>query len=398
MKKLLFSALILIILLGCTKKEKADWTILIYMAADNSLYQAVIDEINEMETADFSDKINVIVQIDNHHEYGSFTNTRRYQILPENTVNREEITSPLIESLPDIDSGDYQEITNFANWGFRRFPSDKKALVIWSHGNGWYNLYNKFCPDNGTGNSVNIPKGDLKNALSSLDHQLDILIFDACNMQTMEVLAESYQYADYIIGSEESIEVSGFPYGDFEGNAILSIWEDYLETENLAIAIVNSFYESYLPGGSQNYEGDIFPVSCSVIKSCEFPDILDDITQFSMNWQEYGSISFFDETRFACYEFNDLQADVDIKEFFSMLKEGSSSSELSVLCEQILTNIDESILAQQFYNYPADDLGTASIWFPDEEQTLYNLIEIYQGLSFSQTNWQEFLSGLFSQP
>ncbi len=368
------------------------------MAADNSLYQAAIVEINEMETADFSDKINVIVQIDNHHEYGSFTNTRRYQILPENAINHEDITSPLIESLPDIDSGDYHEITNFANWGFQRFPSDKRALIIWSHGNGWYNLYNKFCPDNETGNSVNIPNGDLRNALNNIDHHPDILIFDACNMQTMEVLAESYQYANYIIGSEESIKVSGFPYGDFEGNAVLSIWEDYVSTENLVIAIANSFYESYLPGGSQNYEGDIFPVSCSAVNSSEFADILDNVSQFSLNWQEYGSINFYNEIRSVCYEFNDLQADVDIREFFSLLKETTSSSELSDLCEQILINIDECFLVQQFYDYPADDLGTASIWFPGEEQTLNNLLETYQGLSFSETIWQEFLSGLFYQP
>ena len=397
--KILLSGLILLILISCTNPtNKTDWTILIYMAADNSLYQAAIAEINEMETADFSDKINVIVQIDNHHEYGSFTNTRRYQILPENTTNREDITSPLIESLPNIDSGDYHEITNFANWGFRRFSSAKKAFIIWSHGNGWYNLYNKFCPDNGTENSVNIPDGDLKNALSGIDHHLDILIFDACNMMTMEVLTESYQYADYIIGSEESIKESGFPYGDYEGNAILSIWEDYVLTENLTIAIANSFFESYLPGGSQNYAGNIFPVSCSAVKSGELADILVDVSQFSLNWQEYGSISFFNEIRSACYEFNDLEADVDIKEFFSLLLETTSSSELSDFCEQILTNIDGCFLVQQFYDYPAADLGTASIWFPDEEQDLNNLIEIYQNLSFSSTNWQEFLSGLFYQP
>jgi len=369
------------------------------MAADNSLYQAAIDEINEMETADFSDKINVIVQIDNHHEYGSFTNTRRYQILPENTTNREDITSPLIESLPDIDSGDYHEITNFANWGFQRFPSDKKALIIWSHGNGWYNHSpNRFCPDNGTDNFVNIPNGDLKNALKYIDHNLDILIFDACNMQTIEVLTESYQYSDYIISSEESIKESGFPYGDFEGNAILSIWEDYILIENLVIAIANSFYESYLPGGSQNYEGIIFPVSCSAMKSSKFADILVDVSQFSLNWQEYESIGFYNEIRSVCYEFNDLEADIDIKEFFSLLIETTSSSELSELCEQILINVDECFIVQQFYDYPADDLGTASIWFPDEEQTFNNLSETYQGLNFSETNWQEFLSGLFFQP
>ncbi len=396
--KLFLLGLIILIVIGCSPKNKKDWTILVYMAADNSLYQAAIAEVNEMETADFSDEINVIVQIDNHHEYGSFTNTRRYQVFPENTPNREEITSPLLASLPDIDSGDYHEISNFANWGFQRFPSERKGLIIWSHGNGWYDLYNKFCPDNGTGNSVNIPNGDLKNALSTIAHHLDILIFDACNMQTMEVLTESYQYADYIISSEETVKETGFPYGDYEGNAILSIWENHIETENLAIAIANSFFYSYLPGGSQNYEGLIFPVSCSVMKASEFADILADISLFSLHWQEYEAHSFYNDVRAESYEFNDLEADVDIKEFFSLLEESTSSSDLSDFCEQILSNIHECFLVQQFYDYPANELGTASIWFPDENDDLNNLVEIYQNLDFSETDWQEFLTGMFCQP
>ncbi|HUM71805.1 MAG TPA: hypothetical protein PLK31_23505, partial [Chloroflexota bacterium] len=63
----------------------ADWTILVYMAADNNLEQAALLDINEMEAAGSSEKVHLLVQIDRAAgesvAQGDWTDTRRYRIL-----------------------------------------------------------------------------------------------------------------------------------------------------------------------------------------------------------------------------------------------------------------------------------------------------------------------------
>ncbi|MBD3217047.1 MAG: hypothetical protein GF310_02135, partial [candidate division Zixibacteria bacterium] len=61
-----------------------EWTIMIYMGADNNLESAAIDDINEMEWIGSTINSNVVVQIDRIPGYdysnGNWTTTRRYYI------------------------------------------------------------------------------------------------------------------------------------------------------------------------------------------------------------------------------------------------------------------------------------------------------------------------------
>ena len=395
--KYILLLLAIFILFSCAEKDEKDWTILIYMAADNGLYQAAVQEINEMETADFSENINVIVEIDNS-EYGIFSEARRYKIQPEKNIDETNITSPVIATLGEIDSGDYHNLTAFANWGFSHYPSRKKALIIWSHGNGWHASNSvQFCPDNESNSYIDAPNGDLKKAFEGMNYHLDLLIFDACLMQELEIISEIYSSADFIIGSEDEIKQTGFPYGSFEKNDILSIWEDFISTRELSLQIANSFYDSYKPGGSQNYEGDIFPISCSVLECSKFSKFLNDFSSFCQEWKNNASDSYFENARQNCYEFNDLQSDIDIKEFFFQLLQEDISDDLSQQTEEILADIDESFISQKSYDYPAETIGTATIWFPVSEEIYMNLKNEYESLNISTTGWSEFLENSFEE-
>ncbi len=233
------------------------------MAADNSLNENALLDIAEMQAAVFSEQVNVIVQIDHRNQdaINDYTGGERWQIFPD--------SKRLISRMGEIDSGSPEELADFIDWGFSKFKSRKKALVIWSHGNGWYDLYNKFCPDKTSLTSINIPQGDLHNALKWANQEIDILIFDACNMQTIEVIAEVADYAKYVIGSQDVIKVSGFPYQE-----IMEDWETFEATEGLAKGIVEKFIHSYMPfTGSQNPEGAIFTFSCSSVNTTKIAGI-----------------------------------------------------------------------------------------------------------------------------
>ena len=390
-KSYFLASLISLLIVSCTSSDVKDWTILVYMAADNSLNGSAFKDIIEMQSAEFSDMINVIVQID-YSEFHSenYKGARRFEIFPQ--------SSNLVSSLGEIDSGDFNSLSEYANWGFDRYRSEKKALIIWSHGNGWYDLYNRFCPDNESGNSIDIPDGDLRAAFQQINHHLDIVILDACNMLNMEVISEIYGSTDFIISSEHTIREDGFPYGDIPGDAILSIWEDHLSTENLSIALVNSFYDSYLPGGSQNYQGDILPISCSAVRSDKFQYLINDLQVFAEDWSSQASAQVFQDSRNECYEFNDLNSDIDLKQFFMKIKNESSEDSLLVeMCDMILADIDNCFIAQQYYDFPASDIGTASIWFPHNSDIFSDLSAEYEKLLFNSTGWKDFLENYHSR-
>ena len=249
--------LFFIFILSCSWKNSTpkDWTILVYMAADNSLSSAAVEDIAEMQEADIPGNVNLIIQVD----FGPFNenpDARRFKIEGKNLKT--------IKALGEIDSGDYTELSDFISWGKEKYPAEKTALIIWSHGNGWMAGYNKFCPDTQTGNFINITEGELSSALRDANADFDILAFDACNMLSIEVAAEIYEYSDFILGSERGVPEDGFPY-----NEILPHFWNHSDTVIISNEIIDSYVNSHMPFGSQNPYGDDYAVSGAVLRSAE---------------------------------------------------------------------------------------------------------------------------------
>ena len=389
MQKIIVFAILLFLLLSCSPPKDADWTILIYMAADNGLNDAALEDIEEMMAAEFSDDINVIVQID-ESQYSESPAAKRYRIHPG--------SKNLISNLGEIDSGDYNTLTDFANWGFNKYPADKKVLFIWGHGNGWYNAYNRFCPDNQSLNAISVPDGEFASALQNINSNLDILVLDACNMLGMEVITEIFTESDYIIGSETVICPDGFPYDE-----TLPLFEVHVDTEALVQDMTTVFVNSYLPGGSQNPYFDPYEVSLAAVKTSEFFNLVSTITEFVTTWQDSANTEVLQNSRQDCtIEFNDLFAEIDLMDYFTKLESNSTNDDLNADCETILYLIDQ-VFVSHFYidlddpngtqYYPA---GTATIWFPTSQITFDNLLPEYEKMNFSETGWQVFLENSFS--
>jgi len=381
--RILILTLLIFILLCCSKIDEDDWTILVYMAADNGLNPDALVELEDMLDAEFSDNINIIVQVD-YAASNSPPATYRYHIYPG--------LKEQISYLGEIDSGNENELTAFANWGFNNYPSEKQALIIWSHGNGWYPF---FCPDVEADNDINIANGEFKRGVKNINEHLEILILDACNMQTVEVAAEIAEYTDFIIASEEGVNSAGFPY-----NEIFSKWEEQTTTENLCQEIGFQYHQYYSMQ-------EIYPFSCSVLKTDEFDGLLSKLEEFTTHWSSFASEMIFVESREQCLEFNGAgftnpPLDIDIKEFFTIVSENTEDEQLELIADEILIEIESCYIFQKTDEYPtgytSDDVGSAIIWFPDAEtQGFFNeRKEEYQNLQFSQTNWQNFLENTFT--
>ncbi len=196
-------------LFSCNLNAAKDWSVLIFMAADNDLSPYALNDIQEMESqvrgeqnlGASSDKINVVLEVDFVEPSGSF----RYQIeqFKKEYNPNSSIQSPLVEHLPEDYLPIKDRFKSFLRWGKENYPADKYLVVIWGHGEG----YKGFSYDD-SDQSFITPKG-LKELI---EEKVDVLAFDACLMQNLESLYEISTLSDFVIGSNQIQNYLGLPY------------------------------------------------------------------------------------------------------------------------------------------------------------------------------------------
>ncbi|MGB9910711.1 MAG: clostripain-related cysteine peptidase [Candidatus Hydrothermia bacterium] len=215
---------------GTTPPSTKEWTIMVYMNADNDLETYGIKDLNEMEYGGGSNNYrNVVVQIDRISGYdtsnGNWTTCRRYYVTND-ASNSSTIVSTLIQDIGEVNMGDPNTLVSFAQWAIQNYPANKYFLILWDHGDGWYKsaddspLFKGVSVDMSSSNAqINVYNGELASALSSiksyLGRNIDIVGFDACLMGMIEVMDVVRNYANYFVGSEETEAADGWYYTGF---------------------------------------------------------------------------------------------------------------------------------------------------------------------------------------
>lgn len=360
------------------------WTVLVYIAGDNNLSEAAIQNINDMEAAALPVNLKLVVQSD-LPEDSPYPGGQRRIIRADNSP---QITSPVVQNLGPVNSGDPRTLYDFASWGFKRYPSQRKALIIWGHGNNWFKDQGSkwICPDDGQQSQINVSNGQFKAALQGLPH-LDILILDACSMQSVEVLTEIKSVADYVIGSEDEVPYRGFPYREmmawFDGN---------VAPEAICSQIVDAYIASYDLYGSQNPGQYPVPVTCSAIRMQDFDPFLQELMSFSIKYRFRASEML--ALRLGCHEMNHGFCDVDIYEFFGKVSTGTADLELQNDARAVLAAWENVVVRKNNLTYAAE-VGGAALWLPWDWQYFEAFWTYYYKLDFAQYRWISLLCHAF---
>lgn len=236
-------------------KKLSGCTVIVYMGADNTLSEASNDDLNEMKAAlpEIPENCQVVAFQDKA-SYGSNsngTNARIHHLTSKKAsvwkTYSGEVNSAAVSTVKSV----LQDIVH-------NFPSEKYALILWSHGSGWVDHPNRaIIQDNGndpkTGARRNcwLNIGDLANILTTLPH-MEYIFFDACHMQSIEVAAELYKYTSYIIASPTEIPNEGAPY------------------DIIMKALCDADIRNIILGYTSEYSGD-YGVLLSAICTEEFP-------------------------------------------------------------------------------------------------------------------------------
>lgn len=202
------------------KVEQSSRTVLIYMAADNSLNKYGYENIELMLEAIHIADGNLVVYFDPLDGAPSL-----FQLVYENG----KIVQKVLRTYEEENSASATVLNRVLSETRQLFPADSYGLILWSHGMGWlpvnysfpgsYRMRSMgvipptkyFASDEhpGTEAGKGIPIEEL---VEALPYHLNFILFDACFMSSVEVLYALREHADYIIASPAEVIANGFPY------------------------------------------------------------------------------------------------------------------------------------------------------------------------------------------
>lgn len=210
-------------------------TVLVYIAAENSLNSAATSDVNEMlaAAATLGEGDRLIVYIDNT------SYPRIYEITAGETATTMSALTPVMTYDEELNSASADVLQDIIAWTISRYPADSYGLILWSHATGWLpkaSVRRSYGIDNGSNTTSNSGSAmsitDLAAALEQGPHWLFIM-FDACLMQSLEVDYELQAYADLLIASPAEIPYEGAPYTtlvptlfatDFDAEAVVDAY------------------------------------------------------------------------------------------------------------------------------------------------------------------------------
>ena len=362
--------------------HSASWTFMVYMAADNNLDPAALDDINEMETVGSTADVNILVLLDRWDEE-ALTGSWIYYI--EHDEDPENVTSPIVEDLGEVNTGDPETLTYFVNYCIEEYPADNYGLVLWDHGHGWFGVCwdwtseDKLTPD------------EIQTALLKTPG-VNLIGFDACLMSMLEIGYELRQSANVMVASEAYEPWDGWPYDMVLKDLVNN--PDWT-AEELGMKIVDDYIESY------NISSLVRPiVTMAVINLSEIPGLtgmVDELSVFLLNNLDeyYGAITGAKNhaDRYPTITWGPPASFVDFYHAIDLL---GTNKDLKPYADKILGTWENVVIATKTYGQLHREATGLTIYFPRNAQHQYYPEEYKVGLDFAtDTHWDELLVAYF---
>ncbi len=226
--------------------KEREWTIMYYMAADNNLESDALNDVNILESFDFSqENISTICLLDRsvgHDESdNNWVGTRLYEIKQDKNGENSTVISKQCESLSlslsvenpiKLNMSDGKNLEKFLKHCYENYPAKRYALILWGHSGGWKTM---FVDDSSVATMplVELQKS-IKNSFSETSVQkLDFICFDSAFSCNLETIWELKNLASYFFGNVDVGNIDGIDY-----NRIYSHYFSSLENSQ---SLTNSF-------------------------------------------------------------------------------------------------------------------------------------------------------------
>ena len=242
----------------------AAWTVLVYMAADNNLEKAGIDDLIEMLGVKASQDVNVIVQID---RTVGFYDLGVAGLANWESMKRFRVSDGRLEELADLgelDTGVPKTLSDFLSWGLRTYPAERRAIVLWDHGNAWRGYGGDDTSDKDQLDEIEIAQGMADGIHGAGLQTVDMIGFDACLMSSTSTAELVQGFTRYLVASEELVPGNGWDY-----QASLQYLVDHPDADapSFAATIISAFYAQSRANREHR------DVTCNLLDLSKFPAV-----------------------------------------------------------------------------------------------------------------------------
>jgi hypothetical protein len=417
------------------RKSTAKFTFAIHMAADNNLYTAGLDDINEME-AGLPDNVNVIVLFDGAKQGDS----KIYKIKKDtNGYDRNIISEVLddngyiIPSSKEIDSGDPKVFAKFVDWVTKNYPGDVNFISIWNHGSGIFRVKDgineKNYPLNGSaiiqkpikqfGSFSSLfdksftPSNDINNksfasddnggemhlrdltpaldlAMKNLGRKVDIFGFDTCLMGYMETAYQIKDHANYLVASEEVEPGDGWDYDGF----LKAVGRSGYDPKEIATRVVEAYGKSYMPGGSQSgRDVTLAAIDVTQLGSGLVPSLNSYADELKSNLPSVKST--VDRVRNSTQMFYNKDS-ADLGHFLSLMAKESEGR--SPALNKLATEYKKTVVAETHYGSSVSNASGLQVYFPKSSMYYNKKYDSVADIKFAENpNWGNFLKAFVNK-
>ena len=294
--------------------------------------------------------------------------------IEDSTVGRYVISGGELETAEMLSSSmsmsDPQNLLDFIKWTKENYPADRYMLVLWDHGGGFAFGYGQDDLNERADGETIMASSEIIGAIKDSGMKFDLIGFDACLMQNIELANALEPYADYYLASEESEPGTGWFYTAGFGK----LAEDpTLSTEDFGKAMISSYDQANraLNQGEAQPEYTLSLVDLTLVKP-----VYDELT----NLYETASDKIADEPavyanmsagRSNAYEFMD-EEQVDMAGFMTSLKKADYKQQ--VMTDAELDKISETAKTCVVYRNSdsAEGINGIAIDFPYKDLGNYS--------------------------
>lgn len=336
--------------------RQVERTVLVYIAANNTLEYDAINSINKMESAAKDLKGNLIVYVK--------TNSGNSHLLKIKYDNSSKIKSDTIKTYIKQNSSDPAFLKQVILDSRKLSPADTYSLVMWSHATSWAPPSNKKVNSFGYDDEAEMDIKDLKNAIPS---DFTYIMFDACSMGSVEVAYELKDKTRYILASPSEVLSESFPYESITPALFGGV--DDLKT------IARQFVDYY-----QSYSGLAASATVSLIDTRQLAELAAETKRLllsappaPLNTSALQRLDFERNSGIPAYD------------FLSFLQNNFSQDRYAALNAQLDNVVIYKAHTKTFFNTPIQVFSGLSVYLPKISDPLKNY---YNGFTWaSDSAW-----------
>jgi hypothetical protein len=363
---------------GKAPKVQATWTFLVYMNGDNNLEKYVTADIEkELAQVGSNADVQVVVLADRIPGYsnaaGDWTTTKLFHV----TQGMKATPAYAVADWGERNMGDPQTLIDFVQWAKAAYPADRYALVFWDHGWGWR-------PDQTMWDETNQDALDPDEIAAAMRRAgpVDVVGYDACEQQMIEIQAAWKRYAKAVVASQEDVWWEGFRYevilADLQANPAMT-------AEQLAVEMARSMTDKTIAAVTLDSRWDTLITAVDQWSVA----LLDGLPDYRAD---------YDAAYAATQEVLD-PTNKDLYDAAAEIKAHVPDPEIQARSQAVMDAVDAVVLYEWHRGKYHDAHGIGIFWPRlaadlDEPSSPQNDFEYYRNeLAFSQwTHWDEFLN------